>query len=195
MREVLLVAARIKQHGRRKLCSLPACLHFCWQGHLSCCCTIRSLLWGLVSLHFQHTLKTSSSPGKLQAFSTRLGLLRQPALWTEQLLDLSLSYSIWALLDCSDGICFYCIFILSFCPSREPWLMKTTNVVYNLERRARESYWKRRRNRAQAKEHVSHRRGCVMAHLHGQPDGPGKRHLRRETASLDCPVARCGAFS
>lgn len=42
---------------------------------------------GPLSSGFQHNLKTSSSPGILQAFSTRLGLIRHPALWAEQLLD------------------------------------------------------------------------------------------------------------
>ena len=39
----------------------------------------------LASLGFQCRLKTSNSPGILQAFSTSLGLLRHPAFWTERL--------------------------------------------------------------------------------------------------------------
>lgn len=36
----------------------------------------------------------------------------------------------------------------------------------------------------QAKEHIRHRRGYVMANLHCQLDGPGKRDLRWEIASI-----------
>lgn len=34
-------------------------------------------------LGFQHELRTHSSPEALQAFHVRLGLLRQPASWTD----------------------------------------------------------------------------------------------------------------
>lgn len=39
-----LLAAHIKEHGRKKLC-LPACPHSSWQDHLSCCCSEVFLHW------------------------------------------------------------------------------------------------------------------------------------------------------
>lgn len=75
-RKYLLMVTRIKGRKRGELCILSACSHSCQQVHPSCCYGIP--WWTLVirtrSSEFQHNLKTSSSPGVLQAFSTGLGL-------------------------------------------------------------------------------------------------------------------------
>lgn len=87
-RTALLLADYIKGHGWRKLCSL---LHTCWWVELerSCYCGIPSLILELTSSGFQGRLKTSISPGVLQAFSAILRLLRHSALWTEDSLCLN----------------------------------------------------------------------------------------------------------
>lgn len=51
----------IKRCGGRKLCFSPACPFSCWQVHPFCGCSIPT------SLGFQHSLKTSSSPGSSRA--------------------------------------------------------------------------------------------------------------------------------
>lgn len=54
------------------------CCHFGW--HQSPCPSA-----------FQHRLNKNTSLGMLQTFSSKLGLLRHPAVWTEQLLLLTFS--------------------------------------------------------------------------------------------------------
>jgi hypothetical protein len=67
---------------------MPAHFHSCWQIHLFCGSSLHSLILTTpASSEIQHTPKTNSPPGILQAFSIRWGQQRHLASWTEQLLD------------------------------------------------------------------------------------------------------------
>lgn len=68
-------------------CLLPVWRHSGCQVHLSCCSVPPWPLSEPTSSGFQLRLRTNSSPAILQAFSSRLGPPRHPALWTEPLLE------------------------------------------------------------------------------------------------------------
>lgn len=103
-RLTLNVAAKIKGFRRRKLYSLPICLHSRWQVHLSCgCCILLSILEP-PSLKFHCRLKTNRSSWKLTGLEHQIGTAEPWRIMDLVAMGFSTSHVRLPLLDYPDSV-------------------------------------------------------------------------------------------